>query len=802
MRKPTKVEQYSKDRNFVERDNGRILTAQPVSATYTVSCVTGYEEYPRHTVETPSRHSESATATQPRRSRVDLARNGTNGKNSDRIKEAPKPATRKVSPEQQNVCEDKLENKNNKSVNVSKVRFQECWEDGPSRKPEYKVREASGMVISIRDDTPVYKRSDNQRIVNGDASHLDAREYPDNTSIALDRSVKDNQEKGQLNLQAEDKFTGTKTNGHIVSAKENYPSRKRDLSASRLDSNNRLDTEHPQTRSDVTRPEESKPLGLRQLIKIHEIQIANVAKSAASMKRPLSGKAHEGRLVKVKIVPEIETKQSPVKQNTAKVTFAGNKSSSDNALPRKMPSPEARSNFIEPVSKSEVVSEINAVTMEKARVTVKPKRHTVELRSKPSREDRKWKRHTAIGLVGFEYQGNDAPHGEWSPRERGSRKLFSNTDSDGEVEYLKKQPVEPEEQIVAEEMQICETSPTSPAKNESNDIWKIPNEPTVVDDESEVPPERPPLPKNFYSSTEEILVRPPPPNFANDIENNATLDFKPRSDNLPRTEFTPEGKPNVECFSNGDSKPTVDYVPKTDVKPNIAYVPSKDIKTNIEFAPKQEIEPNTKFQKTDFKSGAEYRRKSALGGPSRFMPHALSNSLPAIHVSTAIVQAVGENILEHNNAPEKDYVLGKTVTTREMYEERLARINLIPLDVPERHSTNPELVPSLYSSVESFAWDTSRNIHNASKNDYLEKLKTCMKQMKMLTKQKEDLEENYERERRDWKRKYEEQQKVANAYQKLEDRYRRQVQELQEALKLCRCTDIETRKALFLGQSW
>lgn len=137
-----------------------------------------------------------------------------------------------------------------------------------------------------------------------------------------------------------------------------------------------------------------------------------------------------------------------------------------------------------------------------------------------------------------------------------------------------------------------------------------------------------------------------------------------------------------------------------------------------------------------------------------------------------------------------------------MYEERLARINLIPLDVSERHLANQELAASLCSSLESFAWDKSCNIHNSNKTENLDKLKTCMKQMKVLTKQKEDLEKNFERERRDWKRKYEEQQKVANAYQKLQDRYRRQVQELQEALKLCRCTDTETRKTLFLGHSW
>jgi hypothetical protein len=513
------------------------------------------------------------------------------------------------------------------------------------------------------------------------------------------------------------------------------------------------------------------------------------------MKRPQSGEAHEGRLVKVKIVPDIETKQSHVKPNAAKVTFAGNKTSLDSLLPRKVSSAKLRSNAVEPVNEKDRLSEKSEANIGNARAATKPKRHTVELRTKPHiQEDQKWKRHTAIGLVGFDYQGHEVCHGDLSPKGKDFKKFSGSADSDAEVEYLKKQPVEPEKQFVDGKIQKCEVTglKASPVKIERNEAWKIPDEnKPVFDDESEVPPERPPLPANFYSSTEEILARPPPPVYKNDFTNKSALDFRPNY--VPRVEF----KPNIKYVPATDNSPVIDYVPKQ----NIGYIPTSDIKTNIGLVLEDDFQPSSGFvPKVDFEPNIEYIKKSPVSEQSRPIP--LSSSLPAIHVSTAIVQSNGEDILEQDHIQEKDHVLGKTRTTREMYEERLARINLVPLDVHERQPTNPELVISLCSSLESFAWDKSCNIHNVNKSDYLDKLKTCMRQMKVLTKQKEDLEKSFERERRDWKRKYEEQQKVANAYQKLEDRYRCQVQELQEALKQCRCTDTETRKALFLGQSW
>ena len=811
MKKPTNTDQYSKERHFDDGEEGQILTAQPVSSSYTVSCVTnGYDDY-RHTVEPPRvSHSEIIPDVPARRQRVETVQSGTNGKSPDR--KGFQSSHRKSMAEVQNVYEDKFDNRSNRSVGVSKVRFEESWEDSPARRPDYKVRETSGMSILVRDEIPGPKRFENQRVVNGAADNVDLKESSDNTSSKAERVVKDKQGKATLNAPVQDRPMGTKTNGYndvTTSAKDNFSARKRDVSSSKLDNGNRLDNGPPQARSDSNRSDER--LGLRQLIKIHEIQIAEVAKSAASMKRPLVGKPHEGRLVKVKIVPEIETKQSHVKQNAAKVTFTGNKTSSDGALPKKQASVEVRNNAVESVDRIEELNVKNESSLVEGTTAVKRKRHTVELGAKPRvQEDQKWKRHTAIGLVGFDYDGREVPHSERSPSGKEPKKSSTSADSDAEVEYLRRQPVEPEKHFVTENVQKCDVTElkTTSVKKERHAVWGrqgSDQEKPVADDDSEIPPERPPLPKNFYSSAEEITARPPPPVYK--TENHPASDFKTRAGFAPRVEF----KPDIEYIPPVETEPSVEYVPKTDsnseyvpttvTEPNMGYVPATDIPTNNGYVPKEGFEEKSGFVPTDdFKPNVDHRKKSTLRRQLCSMP--LSRSLPAIHVSTAIVQSNGENILQPDNIQEEDRVLGKTRTTREMYEERLARINLIPLDVSEKRFATQDIVASLCSSVESFAWDTSCNVHNLNKNEYLDKLKNCVKEMNALKQQKEDLEKNFERERRDWKRKYEEQQKVANAYQKLEDRYRRQVQELQEALKLCRCTDTETRNALILGQSW
>ena len=802
IRKPTNGEQYSmKERKFEEHEEGEILTAHPVGASYTVSCLTnGYDDYHRHTVESTLRNPESTNDAKARPPRTDITQNGTNSRSPGRTKGFHS-TNRKPQPETQNVHENQPNNRKNRSFNVSRVTFEECWEDSPGKKCEYKVREASG--ISIRDEVSGCKRSETPRVVNGDSGNHETNENTDNTSCKVERPVKDKPGKVILSTPVHDKQTGIKTNGHkdaIVGAKDNVAPRQRDASSGRLDNGNRLESASPQGRSEIARSDEAKPLGLRQLIKIHEIQIAEVAKSAASMKRPQCGKVHEGRLVKVKIVPDIEPKQTHVKQNAAKVTFAGNKPSSDSPIPRKVPIVEVRKKAVETMNGKDRLNISSETGTVNASSVVKPKRHTVELRSKPHiQEDQKWKRHTAIGLVGFDYQGHEVSHDELSPKGKDYKKSSGCADSGAEVDYLKKQSVEPEKHFVDGKIQKCDVTglKASPVKNQNNEEWEVLDEDKpVFDDESEIPPERPPLPENFYTSVEEMMTRPPPPVFKNDFENRSTLDLKPRADYVPRVDF----KPDIEYVPPASSS-NIEYAPTVD-KSNIGYVATSDVKTSTGYVPKEDSTTSNGFvPKVDFEPIIEYIAKSPVIEQSHPIP--LSSSLPAIHVSTAIVQSNREDVLEQDHIEEKDHVLGKTRSSREMYEERLARINLVPLDVPKQPLMNQEqAVNSLCSSLESFAWDKSCNVHNTNKNDYLDKLKTCMKQMKLLTKEKDDLEKNFERERRDWKRKYEEQQKVANAYQKLEDRYRRQVQELQEALKQCRCTDIEAKKVLFLGQSW
>lgn len=785
MKKPT-ISEQPKERDFDEFDDGQILTAQPLSASYTVSCVTNNYDNENRRIELNSvKHSD----VQNKRSRsTDLAHNGMNDKFSDGG----------------NVHNSQVNNRNNRNSNVSIVRFEESWHDSPGRKTEYKVREAPGMTTqSIRDDSRVFKRAEIQKVINGDSKgHQDQiSDQHSKPGIKSDKLPKD-------------KVLGGKPIGQKdAMVKENLTYRNRDLSSSRLDKSTRLsrvDRGHPQSRSEMKQTDEPKPLGLRQLIKIHEIQIAEVAKSAASLKRPLPGKAQEGRLVRVKIVPEIEAKPTHVKQNAAKVSFAGNKPTSSGLSSRKLPSVEA-SNIVDSRSKvieSSYVVETRTKVVElgnfqnsarviQAEATLKPKRHTVELRTKPLvEEDQKWKRHTAIGLVGFEHERQEVPHREWSPVEKDSN-LFA----DVEVEYAPATN-KPEKQLVDEQTEKCDVTQIniSPAKNTWNEAWKIADEEKLVlpDDESEVPPERPPLPDNFYSSTEEMLMRPFTSVHKNDFENNnQNLDLKPKTDNLPRVEF----QPSIEYVGTADNSPTTDYFPIIENKQSMRNLSMGNInyEANVEYVSQNDFALNTAFRsKADFEPDVEYRKKSPSIEHTHPI-HALSTSLPAIHVSSAIEQNDVETLFG-KNSKEKDHVLGKTRTTREMYEERLARINLVPLDLSERHLTNQ--VTSLGSSLESFAWDKSCNVHNLNKRDHVDKLKSYMKQIKVLTEQKEELEKKFERERRDWKKKYEEQQKVANAYQKLEDRYRRQVQELQEALRLCKCTDVETRKALFRGQSW
>ncbi|XP_046852349.1 uncharacterized protein LOC124445646 [Xenia sp. Carnegie-2017] len=484
--------------------------------------------------------------------------------------------------------------------------------------------------------------------------------------------------------------------------------------------------------------DDSKPLGLRQLIKIHEIQIAEVAKSAALLKKP--EKAHEGRLVKVKIVPE--TKQSYVKHNNvAKVTFTGNIPSSQNTV-RKMLRSEGAKDLLENNDGNEVLENVKAKGARR-------KRCTVEMRRKsPIQEDQRWKRHTAIGLVGFDYQEHEIQRVEWSPQCNHDARLF-NDENDEKMDWERKLLSETGRQFVDEKRSKNEknSQKTETVKNikKNKSFEKDDNVKLIESSDSDVPPERPPLPKDFSNSDEKIVSRHP------SLVNEVSL--------------------------KNSSKLKTDCVPDVGYKSAVERRPSFENNRIIEVLPNMEYSPS--FGKF---------KKPALIEQTHLVP--LSSSLPAIHVSSTFEQ-IEENSALQNEAKEKDNILGKTRTTREMYEERLSRINLIPLDLTETQTANED-----DSSHKCLELDVSSNVHSLDKDNYKCKLRTCMNQLETMTKQKEDLEKNFELERRNWIRKYEEQQKVANAYQKLEDRYRRQVQELQEALKSCKCQDARARKSL------
>ena len=605
----------------------------------------------------------------------------------------------------------------------SRVRFEESWEDTTTTKVEYKG-ENSAIANSSREDKGP---NVSKYRLSVDKCDLELKERTDTNSSV--QAVKHRQREERKNVSVNTAIPIGDEPGNRIYRK-NCGNVKRDVYKK---------ADHAGTAqivSELNRVEEAKSLGLRQLIRLHEVQIAEVAKSAASMKRLTSGgKVQEGRLVKVKAFPEIETKPVHVKLHTAKVS-----------VPRKNASFNGESNGVtkpsrnNPIECSDVADEDSVKNrllsnsdemLSVTRRVVKPKRHTVEIRrnKRAVHEEQKWKRHTTIGLVGIDHQENReaVEVNGWSPTGKSSKRIFAK-DGQLEDEHTRKQQVQPEKQVVEEKIKKCDVIDVKTSRlNEINNVLKYSdgkNE-TLESHELEqndVPPERPPLPENFYSSSEDILERPLPP--------------------------------------------TVDA---TDVTPQV-------LQANVEL--------NNEIIKPSVVTKAQ---------PSEIP---LSTSLPADGVPN--VQSRVDCVKSRDVIEDTDNVLGNSITTREMYEERLARINLIPFDVSEEFRANNEVISSQCTSLESFVW--KNNLH-LDKNAYLEKLKTYSKQLKLLTKEKEELEKKFELQIRDWKRKYEEQQKVANAYQKLEDRYRRRVEELQGTLLQCRCSYAEERTTLLMGQS-
>lgn len=727
MMSKSRGEQHLKEYQFNESEDGsRILTARPVGA-YTVSCVTVAEDNQNSlnyiaedltrridTVDVPSRRCQARgelhNGVCPEYRTNGLPPSKHNGRKGNDCHSVPR---------------------RNDNVGVSRVRFEESWEDTTTRKVEYKGRENSSIANNSRTDKGLNL---SKYRTNTDNSNIELKDKMNNsiTHSVKHRQSEEKPRKVLVNttLAVEDE-TGNRTD-----LKEDVTYRKNNATVKR-EACSKPDHAVAQVASEISRDDEPKSLGLRQLIKIHEVQIAEVAKSAASMKRPSSGKFQEGRLVKVKVVPEIETKQTHMKLHAAKVSSPRNKTifeENDSVMSsRNMPASrriDVNDNIPDKISGGNGVHSNNDETFGHSRTVVRPKRHTVELRrtKSPMQEEQKWKRHTAIGLVGFDHQETRAPYNvnDWSLTGDRSNQVLTN-DNNLEVEYLRKQRVEPEKQVVDEKVNKSDVIDVKTSK--LNEISKALmssdgyNETLETDEQNDVPPERPPLPKDFYCSTEDILERPPPP-VADD----------------------------------------------TDMLPQVI----------------QEVTLNNEIMKpiTTIKQQCD-------------IP--MFTSLPNFDVSSAVIQSKQEDVVQSANVEEdEDTVLGNPRTTREMYEERLAMINLVPLDIPDsRLTSNQEMVSSHYTSLESFSW---QNNFHLDKNAYLEKLKTSLKQVKQLKKEKEDLEKNFELKLRDWKRKYEEQQKVANAYQKLEDRYRRRVEDLQAALMQCRCSDTEARKTL-LGQS-
>lgn len=731
----TTDEQYFKEHQFDELQDGtRTLRAYPIS-TYTVSQVAVAEEnHEEHSLNFVTENSSRKNDTVDVINRRSQSRGGLqNGIYSERRLNGL-PADRLCEP---NGSDTHFEARRNGRVSVSRVRFEESWEDTTTSKAEYKGGGDLAKANSSREDTGSNRSKYRLNVCDKSDVELKLTKGINSTT----HNVK------QWECQDRQKEVSMNSVSPVYDEPENKNDKKDDMTCRyntttvKREVYSKLNQGAPQIVPEVSRVDEPKPLGLRQLIKIHEVQIAEVARSAASMRRPTTGKIQEGRLVKVKAVPEIEAKQTHIKQHTGKVSLTGNKASfeeSDGVTKPIRIIPSQTDNLND--SKRNQDSGENELlpnsdgTFNLSTTVVKPKRHTVEImRTKPEvREEQKWKRHTAIGLVGVDPQEIRESLGvnAWSSTGKISEKIFAG-DSDLESEHTNKQTVEPEKQVVNEKVKKCDVIDVNTSRrNEISELYMSSDKQKAAleyeHEQNDVPPERPPLPENFYSSAEDILERPPPP---------ITDDTDIISAHMLQENVTP---------SNEIIKPSV--------------------------------------------SGKRQR-----GIPS-------SSSLPAVHAFPigVDIQREEDNAVKSGNVElEKDVVFGNSRSNREMYEERLARINLVPLDVHQELCTNEDMVSSQCTSPESFAW---RNNLYMEKNACSEKLKSYAKQLKLLIKEKEDLERKFELELRDWKRKYEEQQKVANAYQKLEDRYRRRVQELQGALMKCRCSNAEEIKTLLLGQ--
>ena len=173
-------------------------------------------------------------------------------------------------------------------------------------------------------------------------------------------------------------------------------------------------------------------------------------------------------------------------------------------------------------------------------------------------------------------------------------------------------------------------------------------------------------------------------------------------------------------------------------------------------------------------------------------PYVSAKAIPVAQVlpvspiapSQQVVFPLSENHMRHSP-------LSSSSSAREMYETRLALLNLVPSNI--NRATNEQRERRASEDNRAFYGQQRRNELFANTPNSVEHRvdprtdELYLQLIEQLRRENQEMRNKFDSEKREWKQKYEEQKKVANAYQKLEDRYRRRVHELQDALSNCSC---------------
>lgn len=182
-------------------------------------------------------------------------------------------------------------------------------------------------------------------------------------------------------------------------------------------------------------------------------------------------------------------------------------------------------------------------------------------------------------------------------------------------------------------------------------------------------------------------------------------------------------------------------------------------------------------------------------------PYSSGKSIPIAQVSP--VSPVQQVVLPLSETHMRRSPLSTASSAREMYEMRLALLNLVPSnDNPSPQEMLDRRLPEDNYTISASSHDRRRRrnepftpIINAGEFRIDPRTEGLYFQLiDQLRRENHELREKLDLEKRDWKQKYDEQKKVANAYQKLEDRYRRRVHELQDALANCTCQSLMVAK--------